>query len=248
MYFSRLYRIFDRDLQRFGCLSWWLMFRVLPTLVVTAFSLLLLSTSQARAQEGLEDVRSGKLLLRAQGEHWSPAIGQSTQLEIRVSGMLASVSLTQAFRNGSENWVEGVYAFPLAENAAVNRMMMQVGERRIVGEIREREQARKIYSEAKAAGKRTSLVEQQRPNLFTNRVANIGPGEIVEVHLEYVQPVQYRNGQFSLRLPTTLTARAASRRVVSKSPSWVIAPCRTGCSRRSCTPVRARTSPACHSP
>ena len=86
-------------------------------------------------------------------------------------------------------------------------MDMVIGERRIAGRVREKVAAREAYQQARRGGRRASLVERQRPNLFTNRVANIGPGEVVEVSLEYVQPADYDNGRFSLRLPTTLTPR-----------------------------------------
>jgi Ca-activated chloride channel homolog len=89
----------------------------------------------------------------------------------------------------------------------VRRLEMQVGERRVVGRIREQQQARAEYREARAAGRKAALVEQQRPNLFSNRIANIGPGETVTVRLEYVQQAEYRDGEFALRIPTTLTPR-----------------------------------------
>jgi Ca-activated chloride channel family protein len=128
-------------------------------------------------------------------------------LQVDISGMIATVVVEQSFRNDTDLVLEGVYAFPLPDNAAVRAMEMQIGERRIVGKIREKAQAQKIYSQAQAAGKKASLVEQQRPNLFTNWVANIGPGEAVRVRLEYVQQVTFANGDFSLRFPTTLTPR-----------------------------------------
>ena len=82
-----------------------------------------------------------------------------------------------------------------------------MGERRIVGQIRERQEAKAQYRAARESGRKASLVEQQRPNLFTNRIANIAPDEKVAVRLEYVQPAIYRNGAFTLRIPTTLTPR-----------------------------------------
>ena len=82
-----------------------------------------------------------------------------------------------------------------------------LGERRIVGKIREKEEARQLYQAARQQGRKVSLVEQQRPNLFTNRVANIAPGETVAVRMEYVQLVDVEGDRFSLRFPTTLTPR-----------------------------------------
>jgi Ca-activated chloride channel family protein len=132
---------------------------------------------------------------------------QASRVHFAISGMLATVTLEQSFRNDSDRWLEGVYGFPLPDTAAVRHLEMVVGGRRIVGKVRERAAAEQIYQEAKAAGRKASLVEQQRPNLFTNRVANIGPGETITVRLEYLQHVTFAAGEFSLRFPMTLTPR-----------------------------------------
>ncbi|WHI48647.1 marine proteobacterial sortase target protein [Microbulbifer sp. VAAF005] len=130
-----------------------------------------------------------------------------SQVSISVRGLVAEVELQQQFKNTTEGWQEAVYALPLPEQAAVAGLEIQVGERRIVGKVRERKEASKIYKAARAAGKRAALLEQQRPNLFTNKVANIAPDEMVQIHIRYLQPVNYDSGVFSLRMPTTLTPR-----------------------------------------
>ncbi|MFV0279012.1 MAG: VIT domain-containing protein, partial [Parahaliea sp.] len=186
----------------------WLCFRGLPALLLAVFAALLLGAGPARAQVP-EEHGAGQLQWLGDvgaGEYRS-AVTQASHLRIRVAGMLAVVELEQRFHNDSGDWREGIYSFPLPEGAAVRRLEMQVGERLIVGEIREREEAKELYREAAAAGKKASLVEQQRPNLFTNRIANIGPGEEVTVRLEYVQPATYSDGLFALRIPTTMTPR-----------------------------------------
>jgi Ca-activated chloride channel family protein len=121
--------------------------------------------------------------------------------------MAARVTLRQSFRNDGQSWVEGLYVFPLPEQSAVDRMRLYIGERYIEGEIREKEQAKKEYEAAKQAGKKASLVKQERANLFTTAVANIAPGEEVTVEIEYQQPVDYRDNLFSLRFPLTMTPR-----------------------------------------
>lgn len=187
----------------------WLCFRGLPAAVGLVLLALLISASPARAGEAGEEVTgAGRMewLDRASGEY-SAAVNQGSHVDVRISGMLAVVVLEQRFTNTSDGWREGIYSFPLAPEAAVRRLEMQVGERRVVGKIREREEAKTLYRAARAAGKKASLVEQQRPNLFTNRIANIGPGESVTVRLEYVQPARYRAGEFALRIPATLTPR-----------------------------------------
>src|SRR5690606_21240652 len=130
-----------------------------------------------------------------------------TDVRMDVSGTIARVTVSQRFENPSDDWVEGVYAFPLPETAAVDRLRLQVGERFIEGRIKEREAARKIYEDAKAPGRKASLVEEQRPNLFTNEVANIGPRETVLVQIEYQQAVRFDQGVFSLRFPMVVGPR-----------------------------------------
>src|SRR5438477_12180473 len=84
---------------------------------------------------------------------------------------------------------------------------MIVGERIIVGELKGREEARQDFERAKAAGQKASLVEQERPNIFTNSVANIGPGETVLVQIEYQEAVRQTGNEFSLRVPLVVAPR-----------------------------------------
>lgn len=213
------------DTTRFGGIRLWLAFRALPTLLVVSLLLLMLSIAPARASvEGLSlepvpnGVQSGQLLLQSTvNGSYTPAVIHASKVHFDISGMLSTVSVEQTFRNDSPDYVEGVYAFPLPDTAAVRFMEMEIGGRRIVGKIREKEEAKKIYKAAKKAGKKASLVEQQRPNLFTNRVANIGPGEEITVRLEYVQSVVFDANTFSLRFPMTITPRYMPGSVLSKA-------------------------------
>jgi len=177
-------------------------------LIVAALlgSLLWFSAHASVTEE--EGFSGGQMLLKSiEGGGVTPALTQQSKVHIKVSGMVAHVSLTQSFQNNSQQWVEGNYVFPLPDKAAVNRMRMKIGERVIEGRIEEKEQAKQIYHEAKAVGKKASLVSQQRPNMFTSKVANIGPGEIITVQLDYIETVAYDQGQFSLRFPMTITPR-----------------------------------------
>ncbi len=209
-----VYRRLSSDTQRLGGVHLWLLFRALPAAVAAALILLLLSVTPARATSGeageaaLASLSSGQLLFAGeQPGHYTPAILLDSKVRFDISGMIATVEVEQSFRNDSGRALEGVYGFPLPDDAAVRHMEMIIGERRIVGKIREKAEAQEIYRKAKAAGKKASLVEQQRPNLFTNRVANINAGETVVVRLEYVQQLAFDNGEFSLRFPTTMTPR-----------------------------------------
>lgn len=143
----------------------------------------------------------------AAGRWQEPAIVLDSEFDIEVSGLLAETTLSRRFRNTSDAWREGVFVFPLPEKASVYGLTMTVGERTIVGEVQPKAEARKTYEKARSAGQSAANVEQHRPNLFTARVANIPPGETISVELQYQQPVDYRSGEFELRVPTTLMPR-----------------------------------------
>jgi Ca-activated chloride channel family protein len=140
-----------------------------------------------------------------QKETISPLV--KTNVDINVTGIVARTKLTQTFKNASDDWVNGLYVFPLPENAAVDHLLMTVGERKIEGQIKEKSQAKKVFEQAKAEGKKASLITQQRPNVFSNSIANIGPGESIEISIEYQQVLAYSDQQYSLRFPMTITPR-----------------------------------------
>jgi Ca-activated chloride channel family protein len=151
---------------------------------------------------------SGQLTLYAlDGRPLQQAPLLKTEVEMEVSGMLARVRVVQRFRNPGSSWLEGVYQFPLPPGSAVERLRMVVGERLIEGVIKEKQQAEQVYRAARAAGQRASLLSQQRPNLFTTSVANIAPGETLQVEIGYQQRVRYTDGQFELRFPLVVAPR-----------------------------------------
>jgi Ca-activated chloride channel family protein len=156
----------------------------------------------------IDEVQRGSLLLKlASGGLSVDAPLLYTDVSMQVSGLVNRVTVKQQFHNPGEGWVEGIYVFPLPENAAVDHMLLKIGERVIEGEIHEKEQAQKIYDEALKTGKKASLLRQERPNIFTMAVANIGPDERVEVMIEYQQDLHYQSGQFSLRFPMVVAPR-----------------------------------------
>jgi len=152
------------------------------------------------------EMQAGGLLMRMH-DGYATATLLNTDVNIQINGLVARVAVKQEFRNDGRDRVEGVYVFPLPDKAAVDHMRLHIGERFIEAEIREKEQARKEYEQAKQAGRKTSLVEQQRANLFTTSVANIAPGESVIVEIEYLEDLRFDDGTFSLRFPMTLTPR-----------------------------------------
>jgi Ca-activated chloride channel family protein len=155
-----------------------------------------------------DEAGTGTLLLRSKEPgKYIEAPRLKTDVEIEVSGLIARAKITQRFENPSDKWVEGIYVYPLSQGAAVDALKMQVGNRFLEGKIKERAEAREIYEKAAAAGIKASLVEQERPNMFTNSVANIGPGETVVVQIEYQETVRLDHGKFELRVPLVVGPR-----------------------------------------
>ncbi len=154
-----------------------------------------------------ENVRGGELLVAMENGQLQPAPHLSQQVNIQVSGITARVKVEQRFVNNEQSWIEAVYVFPLPDESSVDHLRLQVGERLLEGQIMEKEEARKTYEQAKQEGRKSSLLVQNRPNIFTTRVANIGPGEEVRVEIEYQQTVRFANGVFSLRFPMVIGPR-----------------------------------------
>lgn len=156
----------------------------------------------------INETTSGTLLFQAEIPGQYVAAPQlATDVAIAITGPIARTRVTQRFENISDAWVEGTYVFPLPDGAAVDTLKMQVGDRFIEGKIEEKQKAKEIYEQAKKEGKKASLLSQQRPNIFTNAVANIGPGETVVVQIEYQETVALEEAQFSLRFPMVVAPR-----------------------------------------
>ncbi len=131
----------------------------------------------------------------------------STRVDARISGVVARVTVTQRFDNPHADPIEALYLFPLPSDAAVDDMEMHVGERVIRGRIQRRAQARRAYEEARESGRRAALLEQQRPNLFAQRVANVQPGEHIDVRIQYVQMLPFEDGEYEMVFPMVAPPR-----------------------------------------
>ncbi|MBB3386771.1 MULTISPECIES: marine proteobacterial sortase target protein [unclassified Rhizobium] len=194
---------------RFGLLLWFSNAILLPVLAVI-FALLhpLESHAQPTAFVTPNEMGTGSLLLQTKDEgKYIEAPRLATDVDLDVNGPTARAVLTQAFENTTDKWVEALYVFPLPEDSAVYSLKMIVGNRVVIADIKEKQAARAIYEKARREGKKASLVEQQRPNVFTNAVANVGPHEKIVVQIEYQQSVRLADGRFSLRVPLVVAPR-----------------------------------------
>ena len=183
------------------------------TVIVVGFVALFVSFEPAWSAEDTQaaivrpsEARSGSLLFKTD-DGYVDATRLGVDVDLTVSGPTIRARVTQIFRNPTQDWVEATYVYPLPAGGAVDTLKMVVGDRVIVGDIKERQQAKMIYEQARATGRKAALTEQERPNIFTNSVANIGPGETVLVQIEYQEPVHQSGNEFSLRVPMVVAPR-----------------------------------------
>jgi len=130
-----------------------------------------------------------------------------TDVVADISGYVAHVHVVQTFTNPSTSKVEAVYVFPLPDEAAVDSMTMTIGDRKISAEIKERQDAQRIYQQAKAGGHVAALLDQERPNIFTQSVANIEPGATVTIDISFVETLKLEDGTFEWVFPMVVGPR-----------------------------------------
>ncbi|MGD9642083.1 MAG: VIT domain-containing protein [Elusimicrobiales bacterium] len=161
------------------------------------------------------DLGEGSMQVAGGGQRILPL--KHTGVKAEISGFVAEVVVTQVFANDAEQPLEAVYVFPLPENAAVNDMELKVGDRTIKGQIKKREEARQEYEQAKARGYTAALLDSERPNIFTQSVANIPPGQEIKVILKYIQRLDYDHGVYKFNFPMTVGPRYIPGAAAGKS-------------------------------
>jgi Ca-activated chloride channel family protein len=149
---------------------------------------------------------SGELMAEI-GDQEVPMPLKHTDVHASISGYIGAVQVTQQFLNPYSSKIEAVYVFPLPHNAAINEFIMTIGERRIRGIIRERQDAQRIYQEAKRQGYVASLLTEERPNVFMQSVANIEPGKEIDVDIRYFQTLAYADGWYEFVFPMVVGPR-----------------------------------------
>jgi Ca-activated chloride channel family protein len=160
------------------------------------------------AAPSLPDVSEGTLLYRSPDSgRYEPLPLEHTDVALDVRGLVAAATVTQRFSNPTAAPLEAVYVFPLPHDAAVYDMEARVGERVIRAVVKEREEARRTYQAARDEGRRAALVEQERPNVFTTSLANVLPGERIDVRLRYVSPLAWEGGRVRLTFPMVVGPR-----------------------------------------
>lgn len=153
-----------------------------------------------------------------EGNLLGPCVLKHTDVKAEISGRFARVTLIQKYHNPHADKIEAVYTFPLSSKAGVDRMTMTIGDRVIVGEVKERQAARRIYEAARDAGRVASLLEQERPNIFTQSVANIEPGATIDIEISSVEFVTERDGEMQFDFPTVVGPRYVPGGSIAPAP------------------------------
>ncbi len=182
--------------------------------VVTLTAIVLLPSNSVYA--GSEPTAGSLGIIGKDGSIAGSCPLRHTEVRGAIAGFLARVNVTQIFENTASDKIEAVYSFPLPDNAAVDDMTIQVGTRTVRGVIRKREEARAIYEHAKQAGHVAALLDQERPNIFTQSVANILPGEQITVTISYLQSLEYEDGSYRFVFPMVVAPRYIPGQPVGK--------------------------------
>ena len=141
-----------------------------------------------------------------------------TDVAAKVSGMSAMYTVTQTFENPYDEPIDAVYVFPLGDEGAITSYAIVIGDRTVAGEIKKKEEARDIYEEAKAAGHTAALLEQQKKNVFRQRIANIAPHEQIKVRMQYSELLGYTDGQYELVFPFVVGPRYLPISAIGSAP------------------------------
>lgn len=162
-----------------------------------------------------DDSHPHNVLVAKNGEREIPLPLRRTDVRASISGFIATTHVTQQFENPSDTKIEAIYSFSLPDHAAVTEFVMTVGERRIRGIIRERKEAEAIYETAKRSGYVATLLLEERPNVFTQSVANIEPGKRIDVQLRYFQTLTFASGwhEFVFPMPYVPSHQRSEHRI-----------------------------------
>ncbi|HPJ95953.1 MAG TPA: VIT domain-containing protein [Syntrophales bacterium] len=186
-------------------------------------SLIGLSTASSQPESSADRTLSPYFFVQSEDASVDQLPLKSTMADVQIAGVIADVRVAQVYKNEGKTPLEAIYVFPASTRAAVYGMKMQIGKRTIEAKIKEREQARKDYEDAKNQGKNASLLEQQRPNVFQMNVANIMPGDVILVELKYTELLVPEDRVYEFVYPTVVGPRYTNQDAATAPASehWI---------------------------
>lgn len=173
-----------------------------------------------------EKVLSPYFFVQSEDPSLDPFPLLETKAKVAIAGVIAEIELTQVYKNEGKRTIEAIYCFPLGTKSAIHAMRMKIGSRVIEARIEERVAAQRIYEQAKEEGKVASLLEQDRPNVFQMKVANIMPGDRIEVKVSYTELLVPEKGTYEFVFPTVVGPRYTERKEkgATDTDQWVKTP------------------------
>jgi len=200
--------------------------KIIFAILIPALIIIAANPSYAQPEKDADQTLSPYFLVKSHDSDVDRLPLKSTQAHVSISGVIADVTVTQVYKNEGHKPLEAVYVFPASTRAAVYGMKMTIGERTITAKIREREQARQEYNQAKQAGKSASLLEQHRPNVFQMNVANILPSDVIQVELKYTELLVPTDTVYEFIYPTVVGPRYVDRQdhEAGSSDTWTANP------------------------
>jgi len=188
------------------------------------FLLLIAQPLQAQERQPRQKAESPYFFVKSDDPSVDPLPLKSTAVDVRIAGVIADVRVTQTYRNEGTRPIEASYVFPGSTRAAVNGLTVRIADRVIHAQIREKQKARQEFDTAKQEGKTAALLEQHRPNVFQMNVANILPGDEVQVELRYNELLVPQAGSYQFVFPTVVGPRYNSPSSESAQAEWVAQP------------------------
>ena len=177
------------------------------------------------AQSSEPEITQGSLYaVNKKGAELGECPLKNTKVTADISGFITRVKVVQEFENNFNEPIEAVYTFPLSQTSAVDDMTMRIGDRIIRGQILKKEEARKVYEAAKSKGNTASLLDQERPNIFTQSVANILPNEKIQIEISYVETLKFEDGAYEFVFPMTVAPRYIPASVDAKDAEKISPP------------------------
>ena len=200
--------------------------KIIFAILILAVIIFAAIPSYAQTEKDADQTLSPYFLVKSHDSDVDRLPLKSTQAHVSISGVIADVTVTQVYKNEGHKPLEAVYVFPASTRAALYGMKMTIGERTITAKIREREQARQEYNQAKQARKSASLLEQHRPNVFQMNVANILPSDVIQVKLKYTELLVPTDTVYEFVYPTVVGPRYVDRQnhEAGSSDTWTANP------------------------
>jgi len=203
-----------------------LLWMVTTLVALLCFMLLLVHPALAQQQPApRQQTESPYFLVRGDADPATDRLPlKSTDVDVHIAGTIAQVRVTQTYRNEGTRTLEASYVFPGSTRAAVDGLTVRLADRVVQATIREKQQARRDYDDARREGRTAALLEQHQPNVFQMQVANIQPGDEVRVELRYSELLVPQAGDYQFVFPTVVGPRYNSPQSRNASAAWVAQP------------------------